>query len=402
MKILEGIKVIDLTVWAFCPAAGAILASWGAEVIHIENPASPDPMRLFDGGSVEPGRANWMFKHYNRGKKGIAIDLASEEGREVFLRLIEDADIFLTSYLPGTRRKLGIDLDVIRERNPNIIIAKGTGQGPLGPEAERGGYDGATWWSRGSLASSSMAVAGVERPPGMTGHGDGMSGLVLAGGICAALANRERTGTPTVVDGSLMASAMWFNAPAIISSTFNNGPGAFNSKPSRSDLPWVTSTFRTSDGRFLYLSLLGDPQPYWVDLCERIDRKDLLDDVRFADAEARRAHNGELVAELDATFEKRTLKDWSDAFATMKAVWAPIQTPREMHDDPQTIANNWVQPVSYPDGDLPLVTAPIMFDEDAGQVGRAPDFGEHTTDVLTAANFDQATIADYRARGVIA
>jgi len=401
MNILEGVKVVDLTIWAFCPAAGSILASWGAEVIHIENPSSPDPMRVFDGGTAEPGEANWMFKHYNRGKKGIALDLSSDEGREVFLRLIEDADVFLTSYLPATRKKLGIDLDVIRERNPKIIIAKGTGQGPLGPQAERGGFDGASWWSRGSLAAAAMAVAGVEEPPGMIGHGDGMSGLVLAGGICAAMVKRERTGEPSVVDGSLMGTAMWFNAPAIISSTFG-GPGTFNSKPPRSARGWTTSTFRTSDDRFIYLSLLGDPQRDFVDLCQRLGCPQLIDDPRFTDAAARTANNADLIAELDTVFAGFTYEGVFEALADLRAVWAPVQTPREMHDDPQTVANNWVQNVSYSTGDIPLVVPPIMFDEDAGIITRAPDFAEHTTEVLTAINYDAEAIADMRARGVIA
>jgi crotonobetainyl-CoA:carnitine CoA-transferase CaiB-like acyl-CoA transferase len=143
VDILEGIKVVDLTMWAFVPSAGGVLAHWGADVVKVEGPRTPDPVRLF-GGSLEPGGSSWMFKHYSRGKRGLAVDLTVEEGRAILYRLVERADVFLTSYLAETRRKLGVDIDDIRAHNPEIIYVRGTGQGPRGPDAERGGYDGAT------------------------------------------------------------------------------------------------------------------------------------------------------------------------------------------------------------------------------------------------------------------
>ncbi len=223
MDVLKGIRVIDLTMWAFVPSAGGVLAHWGADVIKVEGPHSPDPMRLL-GGSLAPGDQSFYFKHYSRGKRAIALDLASEEGREALYRLVDTADVFLTSFLPETRRKLKIDVDDIRARKPDIVYARGTGQGPQGPEAERGGYDGATWWCRGSLAWSTMQVTGIEFPSGMIGHGDGMSGMTLAGGICAALLKRALTGETSVVDGSLLGTAIWFNGPALIQRQFSDTP----------------------------------------------------------------------------------------------------------------------------------------------------------------------------------
>ncbi|MGW0593742.1 CaiB/BaiF CoA transferase family protein [Streptosporangium sp. NPDC002607] len=402
MKVLDGIRILDLTTWAFCPAAGTILASWGADVIHIENPSAPDPMRVFDGGGIEPGQANWMFRHYNRGKRAIALNLADDEGREIIHRLAETADVFLTSYLPATRRKLGVDIDDIRARNPRIVYAKGTGAGPRGPEAERGGYDSASWWARGSLAGTAMAVTGIDRPSGMVGHGDGMSGLVFAGGICAALLQRERTGVAPVVDASLLGSAMWFNAPAIISSTFPPGRQAFNSRPAREQIHWTGNTYRTADGRFLSLTLLGDHERDWRDLCLHLDRLDLLDDSRFAGAANRARHSAELVRVLDETFATRSLSEWRTILVTMSGVWAPVQTPRETHDDPQVIANGFIQEVEYPDGPLPLVVPPILFDQDPGRPKRAPEFAEHTAAVLEEAGYSPEAIARHRERGVIA
>ena len=402
MQVLSGLKVVDLTVWAFCPSAGAVLATWGADVVHVENPGAPDPMRVFGGGSAEPGGAHWMFEHYNRGKRAVALNLADPRGREVLLQLVEEADVFLTSYLPATRRKLGIDVADVRARNPRIIYAKGTGAGPLGPEAERGGYDGASWWARGSLSHTAMNVTGTDVPPGMVGHGDGMSGLVLAGGICAALLQRERTGETTVVDSSLMGTAMWFNGPAIISSSFPAGQQMFDSQPPREALPWSGSTYRTADGRYLYLCLLGDPQRHWVDLCERIGRAELADDPRFTTAADRATHNTALIHLLDGVFLARTLADWRTALAEALGVWAPVQTAREMHDDPQAVANRYVQDVTTGDRTLPLVSPPIAFDGDVGDISRAPGYGEHTDEVLTGLGLGPTEIDELRRAGAVA
>lgn len=402
MDVLRGLKVIDLTVWAFCPSAGAVLASWGADVVHIENPGAPDPMRVFAGGSAEPGGAHWMFEHYNRGKRGVALNLADERGRDVLFRMVEEADVFLTSYLPATRRKLGIDIDEIRARNPRIIYAKGTGAGPLGPESERGGYDGASWWARGSLANTAMSVTDTDFPPGMVGHGDGMSGLVFAGGICAALLQRERTGEAPVVDSSLMGTAMWFNGPAIISSTFPVEQQMFNGKPPREAMPWSGSTYRTGDDRFLYLSLLGDPQKHWVDLCERIGRSELAADPRFATAADRAANNIPLIHLLDEVFAGRSLAEWRTALAEAIGVWAPVQTAREMHDDPQAVANRYVQDVKSGGRTLPLVSPPIMFDQNVGDIRRAPEYGEHTDEVLADLGLGQDEIDELRRSGAVA
>jgi crotonobetainyl-CoA:carnitine CoA-transferase CaiB-like acyl-CoA transferase len=401
VKPLDGIRVIDLTMWAFCPAAGAVLAGWGADVIHIENPASPDPMRVFAGGSAEPGRASWMFKHYNRGKRSLALNLATGEGRDVLHRLVADADVFLTSFLEPTRRKLGFDVDDLRAINPRLVYAKGTGAGPLGPEAHRGGYDGASWWSRGSLSATAMAVTDTTEPPGMVGHGDGLSGLVLAGGIAAGILQRERTGVAPVVDSSLLGTAMWFNAPAITSSGFPPAARLFQSKSDRSAMHWTSNTYRTKDGRFLLLCLLGDFQDEWIDFCQHMERTDLADDPRFATAADRAANSPELVAILDEVFAGRTYAEWGRILVTLRGVWAPVQEAREVRDDPQAVANGMITEVGYPDGPLSLVSPPVMFDQEAARATAAPDFGEHTDQVLTEAGFDAGAIADLRGRGVI-
>ncbi|CAB5039652.1 MAG: CoA transferase [Actinobacteria bacterium] len=402
MKMLDGVRVLDLTMWAFCPSAGAVLAEWGADVIHIENPRSPDPMRLMPGGNLEPGGSHWLFKHYNRGKRAITLDLANEEAREVLYDLVRESDVFLTSFLPNTRQKLGFDIDQLRAINPNIIYAKGTGGGPLGPESHRGGYDGASWWLRGSLAATVMDVTQTTTPSGMVGHGDGMSGLVFAGGIVAALFKRERSGEAVVVDSSLLGTATWFNAPAIIASAVETTPMMGKYVP-REMGQWSGSTYRTADDRWLGLLHVGDHDSEFTILCEHLGRKELAVDTRFADQSNRIANSSELRGIMDEIFATKTLAEWKTILLTSKGVWAPAQTVEEMQDDVQVVANGMIRTVNYGDSQQPVIMPPIMFNEDAGPCDLAPNFNEHTDEVLQSiVGYDESKIAELRSAGAIA
>jgi crotonobetainyl-CoA:carnitine CoA-transferase CaiB-like acyl-CoA transferase len=404
LKVLDGIKVIDITAWAFVPSAGGVLAHWGAEVIKVESPSAPDPMRLL-GGTLEPGAASTYFKHYSRGKKAITLNLASDEGRELLYRLVAEADVFLTSYLRDTRRKLRIDVEDIRAINPKIIYARGSGQGPKGPEAERPGYDGITWWCRGSLAQSTMDVSGATWPTGMVGHGDGMSGVTLAGGVCAALLQRERTGVAAVVDASLLGTAVWFNGPALIAAQFAEVPRSHDPgppPPGRAMSPATAASYLLKDGRFLNLLFLGDADADFVDLCEHLGRSELSGDPRFASAVGRMEHKDELREIFEEVFAEKTLNEWKAVLATARGAWAPVQTPKDVYDDEQTVANGFLRHVDYPDGGLKLPVPPILFDEEAGDPAPAPDFGANTVDVLHSIGVDDSELDRLRSIGVIA
>jgi crotonobetainyl-CoA:carnitine CoA-transferase CaiB-like acyl-CoA transferase len=402
VDVLAGIKVVDVTTWAFVPSAGGVMAHWGADVVKVEGPTMPDPMRLL-GGTLEPGDASNLFKHYSRGKRSITLNLAMQEGRDIIYRLAADADVFLTSYLPETRRKLEIDVDHIRAVNPDIVYARGSGQGPKGPEAERPGYDGITWWCRGSLAQSTMDVSGATWPTGMVGHGDGMSGMSLAGGICAALLKRARTGETSVVDGSLMGTAVWFNGVALLGAQFAPTPRVFQrvSPPaSRVMAPATSTAYQTKDNRFLNLLFLGDADADYADLCHRLDRRDLAGDERFARAPARMENRAELTAIFDEVFGGKTLEEWKIVLAEARGAWAPVQTPEEVYDDPQTLANGFLRHVDYPDGGLKVPIPPILFDEEGGDPPPAPDFGADTDDILADLGLGDELVR-LRAAGVI-
>jgi crotonobetainyl-CoA:carnitine CoA-transferase CaiB-like acyl-CoA transferase len=400
MQVLDGIRVIDVTMHAFMPMSCGVLSHWGADVIKVESPRSPDPMRLLFGGTLEPGGSYQSFKNYNRGKRAVAIDLAHDEGRALLYRLVESADMFVTSFLPDVRRKLHIDVDDIRAHNPGIVYVKGTGQGPRGPEAERRGFDSASWWARGSLAWSAMRTSGAQWPTGMVGHGDTMSGTALAGGICAALLQRERTGVAPVVDGSLFGTAVWFNHQPIVAAGLGLERGG-GPRPRDEEHPTLT-VYRTKDGRFLTIVFVNDPDDWWVDLCEHLDHPEWAGDARFATARARAENHTEGVALLDEVFAQRTLDEWRDVLFSLKGVWAPIQSPAEILEDPQTIANGFVRQVAYPNGTISLPVPPVLFDEEGGDIERAPDFAEHTDEVLAEIGLTPEELGRYHDTGVIA
>jgi crotonobetainyl-CoA:carnitine CoA-transferase CaiB-like acyl-CoA transferase len=381
-KVLEGVRVLEVAQWWFVPSAGAALADWGAEVIKVEHPVTGDPQRgLITSGLVPPGGFNFMWEQPNRGKRSIGIDLATPGGLEILYKLAEKSDVFLTSFLPDARRKLRIDVEQIRARNPKIIYARGSGQGTKGPDAGKGGYDGASFWARGALAEAFTHGAGTEVPVMQRpAFGDGIGGMTIAGGIAAALFHRERSGEPSVVDISLLATACWVLSPDITAAPFIP---RFPTGGDRRKMPNpLVGNYRTGDGRWLILILLQADR-FWPELCRHLDREDLIDDPRFADAKARFENRGECVDTLDEIFASRSLDEWREKLSSMEGVWAPMQTPREIHDDPQVEANGYLPTVQGHDGEeFRLAANPVQFDETELALGPAPEHGQHTEEVL--------------------
>lgn len=403
-RVLEGINVLEVSAWAFVPSAGAVLADWGAEVVKVE-PPDGDPMRGLITGGIEGG-PSFPWEIWNRGKRSIGLDLRNPGGRDLVLRLAERADVFLTSYLPPTRRKLGIDIDDIRARNPSVIYACGSGQGPLGEEADRGGYDAITFWARGGIAAATTPP-GAERPVGQPAgaFGDSLSGMGLAGGIAAALLRRASTGEGAVVDVSLLGTAMWCMqmsiAGAAVMMAAAAQPGAAPPASPQLANPLVNS-YETSDGRWLALCML-QRDLYWPGVLEVIGRSDLGDDPRFADPAALGAHVAEAAEELAKTFRTRTLAEWRQALARQPGQWDVVATVPELPHDPQALANGYVQRVSYDGGvELPLVSAPAQVDRTPPPLRPAPQFNDDADDILGTLGMTQDEILEAKLAGALA
>jgi crotonobetainyl-CoA:carnitine CoA-transferase CaiB-like acyl-CoA transferase len=404
-KVMEGVRVLEVAAWTFVPAAGAVLADWGADVIKVEHPQTGDPQRgLISSGLIPggPSAVNYIIEQPNRGKRSVGIDIATEGGREVLYKIAESSDVFLTSYLPSVRKKLAIDVDDIKAVNPDIIYVRGSGHGPHGPDADRGGLDGATYWARGGIANA-LTPPEVEWPiaprPAL---GDLPGGMTIAGGIAAALFARERTGQAPVVDVSLLGFAMWTISPDIVASKLYGKDPLAAMRGSREKNPNpLVGQYRTQDGRFLSLMMLQADR-FWPEVCERIGRPDLVDDPRFATGLARYENRVECVRAFDEAIGSRTLDEWRESFAGMKGVWAPVQTALELHDDPQVGPNGYIVDIEREDGvSFPLVANPVMFDEETYHLNAAPEHGQHTEELLLELGMQWDEIAAHKESGAI-
>lgn len=395
--VMNGVRVIEVAEHTFVPAAGMILADWGADVIKVERLPGGDASRHMKLPGVG-GKINPFFESGNRGKRGVALDLGKEAGREQLYRLLDSADVFITSLRADAREKLGIQPDQVLKRNPKIIYGRGTGYGLRGPMANHGGFDYPTAWCRAGAAYK-QTLPGGEPPLQPGSIGDLGGGLALAGALAAALFRRERTGKGAVVDGALYQFGAYLMSQSFVAESAGLPPyPSWSQKDSQ--VPLINN-YQTRDGRWICLSLLMDN--WWPDFVEHLDRPDLLTDPRFVDGAARQANARALVNELNAIFATRDYADWCEKLSTMDGVWAPIQSPTEVMEDPQIMANGFIREVVVDeDARYKVGVSPSQFDEkDIGELRCSPTFAQHTDEVLRETGLKDADIEALRASGAI-
>jgi len=401
---LDGIRVVEVASWMFVPSAGAVLVDQGAEVLKIEHPESGDPQRGLITSGLLPGGpegVNFMMEQPNHGKRSVAIDLSTEDGRATLLKLVETADVFLTNYLPQVRRKLRIDTDDIRAANPDIIIARGSGQGTKGPDAEKAGYDGTSYWARAGMAAVMPDKDGWPMGQAAPAFGDVMGGLAVAGAIGAALFKRERTGETSIVDVSLMATSMWQISPLVVASKlfgFSKIPQGGDRK--KFSNPGV-GTYKTADDRYLTIMLLQSDK-FWPELVGLVGKPEMATDERFVDAAARAANSVECITLLDEAFGAHPLEHWREVLDGFSGAWTPFQTLDELYEDPQVIANGYLPTMTAANGqDVQLVASPAQFDETPAEITRCPGHGEHTDEVLLELGIDWDQLIALKTSGAI-
>jgi crotonobetainyl-CoA:carnitine CoA-transferase CaiB-like acyl-CoA transferase len=392
---MSGVRVVELGMWLAGPAAGGILADWGADVVKIESPRG-DPARSFQrmlGGDLP---TNPVFELDNRSKRSIVLDLGTEEGRALALELVDTADVFLTNIRMSALRRTGLDPESLRGRDPRLVYAIVSGYGLQGAEADRPAYDIAAYWARSGIAAS-LTSPGGNLPFQRGGMGDHSVAMTAAAMISAALFARERTGEGDLVSTSLLRQgaytigfdvnvALMWGSPISVGSRTAMGNPAINN-------------YTAGDGRrFWIVGLEGER--HWPPLA----RPEWLDDERFATPATRFLNATQLIGLLDEAFATKTLQEWEAIFdLEPDFFWAPVQSVEELLRDQQFHAAGGLVDVPFDEGSWTMLATPADFDAHrAGPRFRAPELGEHTHEVLAELGRSDAEIAALDAAGTTA
>jgi crotonobetainyl-CoA:carnitine CoA-transferase CaiB-like acyl-CoA transferase len=405
--VMEGVRILEVAEHTFTPLAAGILSDWGATVIKIEHVERGDAMRGLGstgGLQVGGGGVHMFMEHANRGKQSLALDLTTDQGRDLLYRLAATCDVFLTNKLPAVAAKLKVDVEDIRAHNPGIIYARGTGYGPDGPDRDLGAYDWLGFWARSGIAAS-MRAHGAPLPPGPPGpaFGDSLGAMVIAGGISAALFHRAQTGEAAVVDVSLLASGMWAMGAAIGLSQLTGVP----KRPPVSDGPPplnpIVGEYATSDGYFISLCMLQAFR-YWPEVARVLGHPEWITDERFDSHERLQANSGAARELVSAEFAKDTFESWKLRLKDLKGQWAPVQDTVNIADDPMVQANGYLLETTSHDGiPFTMVSTPVMFDKGQRSPGRAPAFNEHGDEILARElGLDDEAIIALKIAGVVA
>jgi crotonobetainyl-CoA:carnitine CoA-transferase CaiB-like acyl-CoA transferase len=392
---LTGVKVIELCHVMAGPVCGLMLADMGADVIKVEKIPGGDDTRRTVPPAIEGEAASFMMM--NRNKRGIAVDLKTEDGKKVLRRLLEGADVVTENYRRGVMERMGFGYETLKETNPRLIYCAISGFGRTGPYADRGGFD---LIAQGMSGLMSITGEGPGRPPVKVGAPitDITAGILGAMGILAALHARTQTGKGQMVDTSLFEAGIvhtfWQSAIALATGV---APGPMGSAH---PLNAPYEAFATKDG---YINLGAANQATWLRTIELMQRPDLGEDPRFKEASGRLVNRAALAETLASEFKKRTSAEWLAALEQAKVPAGPVFDVLQMHADQQTIARNMVVEVDHAKvGPMKTLGAPVKFSATPGGVHRsAPIFGEHTAEVLREHGFTGADIDQMAASGAI-
>ncbi len=396
---LDGIKILDLTIFQNGPWATVMLSDMGADVIKIEDPINGDPARGTATMTTTVTTIRTYFETMNRNKRSMTLNLKAQEGRDIFYRMAKKADVVVQNFRVGVVEKLGIDYETVRKQNPAIVYASNSGFGSKGPDARDGVFD-ILGQARGGLmfhASHSEDEVTV-RVPGSPA--DQVGALLLTQGILLGIIARERHGVGQHVECSQLGGQLVLQALGINGYLLN---GVLPKRGSRRSVgnP-LMNTYRCSDGRWVALGCAQSDR-FWPDACRALEITELVDDPRFRDLTARDRNCVELIAILDRIFAGKPQNEWLKLLKSHGLFCAPVQSYADLPNDPQVIANEFLAEIPHPvHGMLREVGVPLKLSATPGAArSRAPEFGEHTEQVLLDHGYTWDQIADFRTRGIL-
>ena len=397
---MEGVKVVEMGVWVAGPAAGGILADWGADVVKVEPPGIGDPARLFGqmlGGDLP---FNPPFEMDNRSKRSIGVDVSKPEGLEIALELIDGADVFVTNVRMAGLARLGLDPETLLKRNPRLIYCAVTGYGLEGPDADRAAYDIAAFWARSGIARM-LTSEGAHPPFQRGGMGDHNAGLAGAGAVSAALYNREKTGKGQLVSTSLLREGL-YTLSFDLSVRLRFGTTIATADRKSMGNPAINNYQDKNGDWFWIVGLEGER--HWPPLCEAVGHPEWTEDERFNSPQGRFQNARELIGALDEIFATQSVEEWRPIFdGTKDFFWSPVQTIEQVLEDEQVLACGGL--IEVPDGGstTTLPATPVDFHGTPWAArSMAPEHGEHTDEVLAELGRDATSIQQLRDKGAVA
>jgi crotonobetainyl-CoA:carnitine CoA-transferase CaiB-like acyl-CoA transferase len=398
-RLLEGVRVLDAASFIAGPVATTVMADFGADVIKIEPPDGDGYRQSFrsPGNPSSPHNYPWIVD--NRSKRAIALDLRDEAGRAVLARLVSRADVFVTNLPLDARRRLRVTWEDLAPLNRRLVYASVTAYGETGPEAGKPGFDSTALWARTGLMD--LVKPAPDAPPArsLPGMGDHPTGMALFGAIMAALYQRERTGTGTMVSTSLMANGLWWNAIQV--QAMLSGARFMPRPPREEATNALANLYRCRDGHW-FLLVMGPGERRWETFTACIGRPDLTDDPRFSTKAARHAHARQLIAILDEVFAAREWAEWRAILDAHDIAFGVVATLDDIPRDRQMMESRALVPIDDPRAGATLtVSSPIEISgQDKAPPRLAPAVGEHTVEVLEEEGYAREEIERLLASGV--